>query len=116
MSAACPSEHRPERTNGEMPETTPLQQLKAEFVKTLGHPVRIRVLELLSAKVGLLRDRHEWNFHRIGRYTSQQSHRSADTVGSEPGAPALSWDSGLRAVRGGFDGATFGIADGRRTV
>lgn len=27
--------------------TTPLYQLKAEFFKTLGHPVRIRVLELL---------------------------------------------------------------------
>jgi DNA-binding transcriptional ArsR family regulator len=26
----------------------PLYQLKAEFFKTLGHPVRIRVLELLS--------------------------------------------------------------------
>jgi DNA-binding transcriptional ArsR family regulator len=28
--------------------STPLHQLKAEFFKTLGHPVRIRVLELLS--------------------------------------------------------------------
>jgi DNA-binding transcriptional ArsR family regulator len=28
--------------------TTPLHQIKAEFFKTLGHPVRIRVLELLS--------------------------------------------------------------------
>lgn len=28
--------------------TTPLHQMKAEFFKTLGHPVRIRVLELLS--------------------------------------------------------------------
>lgn len=28
--------------------STPLYQLKAEFFKTLGHPVRIRVLELLS--------------------------------------------------------------------
>lgn len=28
--------------------TTPLNQMKAEFFKTLGHPVRIRVLELLS--------------------------------------------------------------------
>ena len=27
---------------------TPLYQLKAEFFKTLGHPARIRVLELLS--------------------------------------------------------------------
>lgn len=27
--------------------TTPLYQLKAEFFKTLGHPARIRVLELL---------------------------------------------------------------------
>lgn len=29
---------------------TPLYQLKAEFFKTLGHPVRIRVLELLSER------------------------------------------------------------------
>ena len=40
--------------------TTPLHQLKAEFFKTLGLPVRIRVLELLSERehsVGeLLRD------------------------------------------------------------
>ena len=28
--------------------TTPLHQLKAEFFKTLSHPTRIRVLELLS--------------------------------------------------------------------
>lgn len=28
----------------------PLYQLKAEFFKTLGHPARIRVLELLSEK------------------------------------------------------------------
>lgn len=28
--------------------TRPLYQLKAEFFKTLGHPARIRVLELLS--------------------------------------------------------------------
>jgi DNA-binding transcriptional ArsR family regulator len=28
--------------------TTPLYQVKAEFFKTLGHPARIRVLELLS--------------------------------------------------------------------
>ncbi|TWF75134.1 ArsR family transcriptional regulator [Pseudonocardia hierapolitana] len=30
--------------------STPLHQLKAEFFKTLGHPVRIRVLELLSIR------------------------------------------------------------------
>ncbi|MEU9233967.1 ArsR/SmtB family transcription factor [Streptomyces subrutilus] len=30
--------------------STPLYQLKAEFFKTLGHPVRIRVLELLSQR------------------------------------------------------------------
>ncbi|MFB6518461.1 ArsR/SmtB family transcription factor [Streptomyces sp. NPDC056401] len=35
----------------ETPEaSTPLYQLKAEFFKTLGHPVRIRVLELLSQR------------------------------------------------------------------
>ncbi|WP_405739596.1 metalloregulator ArsR/SmtB family transcription factor [Streptomyces sp. NBC_01525] len=30
--------------------STPLYQLKAEFFKTLGHPARIRVLELLSRR------------------------------------------------------------------
>lgn len=30
--------------------TTPLHQMKAEFFKTLGHPLRIRVLELLSER------------------------------------------------------------------
>lgn len=30
--------------------TTPLHQLKAEFFKTLAHPARIRVLELLSER------------------------------------------------------------------
>ncbi|MER5740333.1 metalloregulator ArsR/SmtB family transcription factor [Streptomyces sp. NPDC002262] len=33
-----------------MTRTAPLYQLKAEFFKTLGHPVRIRVLELLSRR------------------------------------------------------------------
>ncbi len=30
--------------------STPLYQLKAEFFKTLGHPARIRILELLSQR------------------------------------------------------------------
>ena len=30
--------------------STPLYQLKAEFFKTLGHPARIRVLELLGQR------------------------------------------------------------------
>jgi ArsR family transcriptional regulator len=30
--------------------TTPLHQMKAEFFKTLSHPVRVRVLELLSQR------------------------------------------------------------------
>ncbi|WP_298327561.1 metalloregulator ArsR/SmtB family transcription factor [Haloactinopolyspora sp.] len=30
--------------------TTPLHQVKADFFKTLGHPIRIRVLELLSER------------------------------------------------------------------
>ncbi|MER5548903.1 metalloregulator ArsR/SmtB family transcription factor [Streptomyces sp. NPDC002589] len=30
--------------------STPLYQLKAEFFKTLGHPARIRVLEMLSER------------------------------------------------------------------
>jgi DNA-binding transcriptional ArsR family regulator len=32
------------------PVSTPLYQAKAEFFKTLGHPARIRVLELLSER------------------------------------------------------------------
>jgi DNA-binding transcriptional ArsR family regulator len=30
--------------------STPLYQLKADFFKTLGHPARIRILELLSQR------------------------------------------------------------------
>ncbi len=30
--------------------STPLHQLKAEFFKTLGHPARIRILELLTKR------------------------------------------------------------------
>jgi DNA-binding transcriptional ArsR family regulator len=30
--------------------STPLYQLKAEFFKTLGHPARIRILELLAQR------------------------------------------------------------------
>jgi DNA-binding transcriptional ArsR family regulator len=30
--------------------TTPLHQIKAEFFKTLSHPMRIRILELLSER------------------------------------------------------------------
>ena len=37
------------RRRGE-PVTTPLHELKADFFKTLGHPVRVRVLELLSQR------------------------------------------------------------------
>jgi ArsR family transcriptional regulator len=35
---------------GDSTVSTPLYQLKAEFFKTLGHPARIRVLELLSER------------------------------------------------------------------
>ncbi|WP_246042517.1 MULTISPECIES: metalloregulator ArsR/SmtB family transcription factor [Streptomyces] len=45
--------HRTRATGkaGEADHTqAPLYQLKAEFFKTLGHPVRIRVLELLSER------------------------------------------------------------------
>lgn len=35
---------------GDSTMSTPLYQLKAEFFKTLGHPARIRVLELLSER------------------------------------------------------------------
>jgi len=33
-----------------VPVTTPLYQAKAEFFKTLGHPARIRILELLTER------------------------------------------------------------------
>src|SRR4051794_20237325 len=35
---------------GDSTMSTPLYQLKAEFFKTLGHPARIRILELLSER------------------------------------------------------------------
>jgi ArsR family transcriptional regulator len=38
------------RWGGDGTMSTPLYQLKAEFFKTLGHPARIRVLELLSER------------------------------------------------------------------
>ena len=38
------------REPGTAAVSRPLYQLKAEFFKTLGHPVRIRVLELLSMR------------------------------------------------------------------
>ena len=38
------------RRRGDGLVSTPLYQLKAEFFKTLGHPARIRVLELLSER------------------------------------------------------------------
>jgi DNA-binding transcriptional ArsR family regulator len=38
------------RASGSAAASRPLYQLKAEFFKTLGHPVRIRVLELLSER------------------------------------------------------------------
>jgi ArsR family transcriptional regulator len=34
----------------ESPVSAPLYQMKAEFFKTLGHPARIRILELLSER------------------------------------------------------------------
>ena len=36
--------------NGGDAVSTPLYQAKAEFFKTLGHPARIRILELLSER------------------------------------------------------------------
>jgi len=42
-------ERRPSQP-GQAALNPPLYQLKAEFFKTLGHPVRIRVLELLSIR------------------------------------------------------------------
>lgn len=38
------------KRNGATPVSRPLYQLKADFFKTLGHPARIRVLELLSQR------------------------------------------------------------------
>ncbi|GGT24500.1 transcriptional regulator [Streptomyces kurssanovii] len=43
-----PSGRTPRHEAG--PVSAPLYQLKAEFFKTLGHPVRIRVLEMLSER------------------------------------------------------------------
>lgn len=34
-------------STGDTPMATPIYQVKAEFFKTLGHPARIRVLEVL---------------------------------------------------------------------
>ncbi|MBT2407585.1 helix-turn-helix transcriptional regulator [Streptomyces sp. ISL-87] len=51
--APCPSPRSTRATGraGDVGGTqAPLYQLKAEFFKTLGHPVRIRVLELLSER------------------------------------------------------------------
>jgi ArsR family transcriptional regulator len=42
--------HGREQESGIAPVTTPLYQMKADFFKTLGHPARIRVLELLSER------------------------------------------------------------------
>ena len=39
-----------ERTDRGSGMTTPLYKLKAEFFKTLGHPARIRILELLAQR------------------------------------------------------------------
>ena len=47
MPAAAAAQAEPGET---VRVSTPLYQLKAEFFKTLGHPARIRVLELLSER------------------------------------------------------------------
>ena len=47
MPAAAAAQAEPGET---IRVSTPLYQLKAEFFKTLGHPARIRVLELLSER------------------------------------------------------------------
>ena len=47
VPAAAANQAKPWETVG---VSTPLYQLKAEFFKTLGHPARIRVLELLSER------------------------------------------------------------------
>jgi len=49
MGSDVDNSRRPARQPGE-DGSRPLYQLKAEFFKTLGHPVRIRVLELLSIR------------------------------------------------------------------
>ncbi|ASN22826.1 ArsR family transcriptional regulator [Streptomyces pluripotens] len=43
-------EATPLHRGGDGQVSTPLYRLKAEFFKTLGHPARIRVLELLSER------------------------------------------------------------------
>lgn len=40
----------PQYRGGDGQVSTPLYQMKADFFKTLGHPARIRVLELLSER------------------------------------------------------------------
>ncbi|HEY5249839.1 MAG TPA: metalloregulator ArsR/SmtB family transcription factor [Dermatophilaceae bacterium] len=41
---------RASKTEGQDAMPEPIDKLKAEFFKTLGHPARIRILELLSEK------------------------------------------------------------------
>lgn len=50
MPAAFRGRRRVPSKQSEFAMKKPLYQLKAEFFKTLGHPVRIRVLELLSER------------------------------------------------------------------
>jgi DNA-binding transcriptional ArsR family regulator len=45
-----PSDDQLSRSRSETTVAIPLYQAKAEFFKTLGHPARIRVLELLSER------------------------------------------------------------------
>jgi DNA-binding transcriptional ArsR family regulator len=49
-AAARPRSQHDKQRLGVQPVTKPLYRAKAEFFKALGHPVRIRVLELLAER------------------------------------------------------------------
>ena len=70
--------------------SAPLYQLKAEFFKTLGHPARIRVLELLSERehavaemlpqVGIEPAQHRQLLGQVRRANLVTSRKAGSTV------------------------------------
>jgi DNA-binding transcriptional ArsR family regulator len=53
--------------------TTPLYRLKAEFFKTLGHPARVRILELLAEQDHTLSELSQ----RVGMDSAHLTHQLA---------------------------------------
>ena len=53
-----------------MSMSIPLYQAKAEFFKTLGHPARIRILELLSEREKIQNGNARRVYPRLARRTS----------------------------------------------